>query len=180
MIDPAGYAWDACCLLNLLATDRAEEILRSLGAQSYVVRQVLEAEVLGLRAMPQDDPAQPMTPVDVEPLLASGALQSVDLTGDERATFSLFAAALDDGEARTAALAWRRKLYLVTDDRLSLRAAGDSSIRTLTTPDWVKRWSERATASADDLSDCLRRIQLRASYRPRRAHALYAWWQANS
>jgi hypothetical protein len=178
--DAAGYGWDACCALNLLATRQVEQILGSLGAPSYIVRQVLQGEVLTLRALPEEDPDQPLVAADFSAAIASGALQSVELSAEEQATFMAFATGMNDGEARTAALARHRGLHLVTDDRISLRIAEEHAIPILTTPDWVKWWADASSASSSSLRDCLYRIEVCARYKPRRMHPLYAWWISNS
>lgn len=171
-----GFCWDACCALNLIATRRAADILSALNAPSYIVREVLEAEVLTLRALPEDDLAQPLITADLSPVIASGALQLVTLSAEEQVTFTAFASEMDDGEARSAAVAHHRGICLVTDDRVSLRVADAHAVRTLTTPEWVQRWTVTAKPDTKALHDCLYRIEVCARYRPRRLHPLYAWW----
>jgi hypothetical protein len=180
MTNAPGLIWDACSLLNLGATRRVSEILATFGCSSYVVRQVREGEVLYLRPLPEEDPQGSLVMVDLAPLLEAGALQEVVLTAEEQAMFVAFAAKLDDGEARSAAVAAHRGWWLVTDDRVSLRVAREYSapITTVTTPEWIKHWAEEASVDEKTLAETLRCIQVCASYTPRRVHPLKGWWDA--
>ncbi|MCX6378356.1 MAG: hypothetical protein NT023_02605 [Armatimonadetes bacterium] len=177
-----GLIWDACTLLNLIATKRASEILTALASPSYVVREVREREVLYLRPLPEDDPQGKLIKVDLEPLFSTGVLQEVEMTEEEQRLFVMFASEMDDGEARSTAVAVQRGWRLVTDDKVSLRIAREYSpaIPTLTTPEWVKAWAEKAPAKKETLSETLRRIEACANYTPRRLHSLKAWWEANT
>ncbi len=182
MEDATGLVWDACALLNLVATRYAAQILGVFGCPSFIVRQVREGEVLYLRPLPEEDPQGNLVPVDVTDLLKAGALQEVELIGAEQATFIVFAAEMDDGEAQSAAVAAHRGWWLVTDDRVSLRAAREytPSIPTITTPEWVKRWAEKASVDQKRLAEVLRRIRICSDYYPRRMHPLKDWWDANA
>src|SRR6266568_2788045 len=97
-----GMVWDACTTLNLMATDRAVEILTVFGSPSYIVRQVREGEVFSLRPLPEDDPKGNLAPVDLGPLIYAGVLTEVEMTSAEQATFVTFVAEVDDGEARSS------------------------------------------------------------------------------
>lgn len=178
MISASGLIWDACSLLNLIATQRAIEILTVLGCPSYVVQQVRVGEIQYLRPLPEEDPSGGLIAVDLAPILNSGALQEVILTATEQATFLSFAVEMDDGEAYSAAIAAHRDWWLATDDRVSLRVAREQSppISTITTPDWMRYWAENASPAADLLAEVLRRIQICANYHPRRVHPLRGWW----
>ena len=182
MIGAPGLIWDACDLLNLAATGRASDILSVLGCPSYVVKEVREGEVLSLRKLPTDDQPGELVAADLTPLLTSGALTDVELTEYELALFVHFAAAVDDGEARSLAAAASRNLWLVTDDRPALRTAREHTppILTITTPDWMKYWAETAMVDAEALSDAIRRIQVCANFIPRRIDPLKSWWDANA
>ncbi len=176
-----GMVWDACTTLNLMATDRAPEILVALGTPSYIVKEVREGEVFSLFPLPEDDPKGNPVSVDLTPLLESGILQEVEMTLAEQATFVAFAAEVDDGEARSSAVAVHRGLTLVTDDKVSIRHAQAlvPPLNVLTTIDWVKRWVDTQAVDDATLGAVLRRIEICAHYRPRRNHALKPWWEAH-
>ena len=98
----------------------------------------------------------------------------------EHGEFVHFAALMDDGEARSAAAAHNRGLTIVTGDRVTRRAARDHilAISSLTPPEFMKLWSEGAVANPESLAEAMRRIEICAWYRPRRAHPLTAWWES--
>jgi len=173
-----GLSWDACTLLNLLATRQEVQILTALGCPSYVVTEVWQGEVLSLRPLPEEDPQGNLITADTSGLLHSGHLIEVSMTLDEQRTFVEFASQMDDGEARSAAIAVHRRLHLVTDDRISLREAQAHlpAIPTMTTPDFMKQWADQASVNRQTLAEALRRIEVCATYRPRRLHPLWTWW----
>ena len=177
-----GMVWDACTALNLMATDKAAEILTSFGRPNYIVRQVREGEVFSLRPLPEDDPKGDLVAVDLKPLIKLGILIEVELTIEELAAFVKFAAEMDDGEARTLAVAVHRGLLMVTDDKKSIRLAQilEPPIEVLTTLDWVKSWVDKNGVESATLSAVLRRIEICAHYRPRRSHPLKAWWESRT
>jgi hypothetical protein len=176
----SGLAWDACALLNLAATGRAEDILPVFGCPSYVVRQVRIGGVFYLRSLPEDDPSGALVTVDLTPLLVCGLLVEVELNDAEQESFVALATQLDDGEARTAALAVHRGLCVVTDDRPTLRVLAELSppVPTMTTPEWVKHWADAGAISSVTLSEVLRRIEVGAHFFPRRLHRLKGWWDS--
>src|SRR5436305_9461663 len=111
---------DACCLINLLATGRCEEILRRLPYRFATSRLVATREVLSQR------------------LESMESLALLDLaTEDEVAGFVRFAAELDDGEASVCALAVVGHGTVATDDRKALRVLGRIAphIASLQTPE---------------------------------------------
>ena len=177
-----GLVWDACSLLNLVATRRASDILTVFGCPSYVVKQVREGEVRYLRPLPEEDRQGTLVTVDLAPLFDVGAFQQVELEVAEQALFVDFATAIDDGEARSLAVAVQRGLWLVTDDRACLRLAREypTPVPTITTPDLMKYWSEQASVDTATLTETIRRIQICANYHPRRVHPLNSWWVANA
>jgi hypothetical protein len=177
----AGMVWDACTTLNLMATDRAQEILTAFGSPSCIVKQVREGEVFTLRPLPEDDPKGILVPVDLAPLITAGVLQEVEMTPAEQTTFVAFAAEVDDGEARSSAVAVHRGLTLVTDDKASIRLVQSlaNPVAVMTTLDWIKWWVDEQAVDDATLGAVLRRIEICAHYRPRRNHPLKSWWEAH-
>lgn len=173
--------WDACGVLNLAATDRAPEILASLDRPCWIVGEVLAAEVLFLRPLPEEDPQGTLVPVDLSELIGARLLQEVTLTTDEEEFFVRFAQEVDDGEARTAAIAVSRGLHVATDDRAAIRLLRElpAAPPVVTTPDWLKAWADGEQVGREVLAEVLRRVELRARFRPRRMHPLYGWWNDN-
>lgn len=181
MTPPIDKVWDAVSMLNLVATNRAQEILATLGGQSYIVKEVREGEVIYLRPLLEEDAPGKLISVDLAPLLTSGLMQEVELTQPERVTFISFAARVDDGEARSVALASHRGLCLVTDDKLGIRLAQGLTppVPVLTTLEWIKQWADVAAVSKAVLEDVIRRIDICAHFRPQRNHSLKSWWQSH-
>lgn len=179
MAPEKAAVWDACALLNLLATDCAPGVLASLGCDC-LVEAGLREEVHYLRPLPEDRSSAELVPVRIDDLIAGGALTLTELRHeDELALFVSLAERLGDGEARSLAVASCRGLRLVTDDRAALRTAAglQPSVPCLTTPEWVRLWAERTRQEARALRAVLRRIEVRARYLPPRTHPLRGWWE---
>src|SRR5438552_17812391 len=103
MADPAVplILLDACCLLNLHATRRLEEILTAVQGR-FAVAERVAAETLYTRRGGSGDDADEKDPVDMGSLVALGLLEVLPVeTPDEAASYVGFAAELDDGEAMT-------------------------------------------------------------------------------
>ena len=174
----APFVWDACGLLNLAATQRAEEILAALRSPCYVVSELLQGEVLYLRPLPEEDPQRTKVPVDFTDLLKAGFLKEITLSPEEKVLFTDYAREVDDGEARTAAVAVVRGFQVVTDDRAAvafLRRLG-APPRVITTTEWLKFWADAMEVRPEALADAVRRVEECATYRPRRMDPLLEWW----
>jgi hypothetical protein len=176
----SGLVWDACCVLNLAATNRASDILASFSRPSYVVKEVYRNEVISLRPLPEEDPTGKQVPVDLTPLFSSGLLQEIELTQIERIRFAILSEDINDGEARSAAAALERNLSLVTDDRSAINhlSLNYKNLIIYRTPDWVNRWSSFLNISEDELKDVIRRIRKCARYDAPSDHPLKKWWQS--
>ena len=173
MSDPSSeLCIDADVLMNLLATGRLDAILRANGVTGLVCPRT-EAEALYLNP---PEPGGSREVIDLEPLVAGGALRRADLEGPEVETFVRLAAMVDDGEAQVMAAALHRSLAVATDDRKARRLAGDLGVVVRTTPDLLKAWV--AGVSATEASAALVDIEVRASYRPRRSDPLRDPWDS--
>lgn len=185
MIDPsrdetrseesAEVVQDACCLLNLAATDRLPEILRDLPYR-FIVGPRVRAETLYLK----HEHGRPSDRVDLSLPLADGSLRE-DALGNalDEERFLQFAAVVGNGEAEAAAIAIARGAALATDDHKVRRIVAEShpNIRLVGTLDLVQEWQILRGIPDAEVATALRRIALRASYRPRRTHPLYDWWR---
>ncbi|MFN3651308.1 MAG: hypothetical protein ACK47B_17170 [Armatimonadota bacterium] len=166
---------DACCTLNLAATGRAEEILREL-PQHFTVAPHARGEAQWL-AVPDSEEREL---VDLEPLIYRGVLVEEVLEGSaEEALFLEFGVSLADGEAEAAALAVSRGYTLATDDRRARRVVTERhpATRLSGTLELLREWQLTAQPTGLEVAEALRRIAARATYRPRRADLLYAWWE---
>src|SRR5205823_3752816 len=144
-------------------------------------KEVRRIEATHLGPLPEEDPQGRLVPIDFAPLLQAGLLQDVAMAPSEDATSVEFARLVDDGEARTAAVAVHRSLRMATDDRGALRLLRSlaAPITALTTPEWVSLWATAAGIGQQALGEVLRRIQLCARYHPHHTHPMHQWWFAN-
>jgi predicted nucleic acid-binding protein len=163
---------DACCLINLLATGRAEEVLSVLPYQFATSRLVALEEVLSIAE------AGELTgfPVRVDQL---ENLTLIDVTSDEEtADFVRFSTLLDAGEASLCALAIHRSAVVATDDRKALRALlrEKPQVSTLQTPDLLYEWACCTKPSEREIAEALRAVRSRARFYPRRDTPRFEWW----
>lgn len=166
---------DACCVINLFASGRAEQILQVTAYRCAVAEYVARREALGLAAEGEEVAAR--QPVDLAPLVDAGLLEVRHMTSaDEQREFVRFAVDLDDGEAWTCAFARVHDAAVATDDRKALRLLEREEIPTVQTAELLRGWAERTKAGAAEIRDALARIEARASFRPRRSAPEAEWW----
>ena len=170
---------DACCLINLAATSRAEDLFRSISVPVWVADRVFEGEALYLRRGRGGEDAEDRDPIELESLRDARLLQVVEAETDaELATFVTLAVDLDDGEALTGALAIHREADVATDDRKAIRVltAVDPKLRIWRTSELIKQWAELRGIPHAALRDVLWNVQERARFRPGRGDPLWEWW----
>ncbi len=172
---------DACCLINLYASGKIENILPACGGSFYVSEQV-QRESLSIRQPDEQDPPQlVVSPIDLSEAIAKGFIRACHLEGAaELNSYIEFAAVLDDGEASSLALAKSRGWIVATDDRKAIRVASESGISVITTPELLERWVKANNPTRKEISDTLRRIEQFATFRPRRTSPLHTWWMSFS
>lgn len=180
---------DACCLINLFATGRTEEILEPLPYRVSVARYVLEQEVLeiGAEGGEEGSPAEEGR-VSLHPLLAElverGIMERLDVeTEEEEAELVRFAAELDDGEAHTCALALVRGARVATDDRKAIRVVrsvwrwrGHEMEPVLRTSDLVFSWAQARGIGDAVLVRSVRAVARRASFFPPKDDPHFERW----
>jgi predicted nucleic acid-binding protein len=161
---------DACVLINLLATDRLEEIARHLAYQ-FAIASSVAAETIYLRR-PEDKSREQ---ADLRTHVTSGLIKVLDVETElEQSRYLYYATELDDGEAMSLALAECRRLEIATDDRKARRmvAAEGLSIKLWSTVDILKAWERIGSISPQEVKDTLTKISSRARFRPKGC----AWW----
>ena len=174
---------DACCIINIAATSRMEEIIRSFGMPIAVAAYVREKELLSLaRADPADLEEDP---IDLQPLILRGLIEIVAATDSEEAMSLRLTAdphRLDEGEAISGAIALHRNWAVGTDDRrgtaVLLRLS--PNIPVLSTPELLSHWATQVRPDADQLRAVLNQVQVRACYQPARQHPFGQWWRNHS
>jgi hypothetical protein len=166
----------ACCMINLYAAGEVRDRLSLLCGKWYIPTAVL-TESLYVH-IEQVDGTIHKSPIDLRLLIDDGTLLSCTAApGKERDLYVDLATRIDDGEAMALAIATTRGWTLATDDRKAIRIADELSVAVLTTPDLIKRWSDAATPSADELRETIRLIEVRASFFPATSHPLHNWWR---
>lgn len=174
MIGPP-VAIDASTLLNLLATNEAESVLRSLPVQKFVCS-VAASEVLYLRNAGADHAPEL---VSIDPLVDQGVLTVARPEApEEEALFVQFAARIDDGEAMSLALCVSRGYAFATDDRKARRIAREVAepIQLLATSELLFHWYESNSINSDRIREVLSAVELRARFRPWPDYPLRDWW----
>ena len=169
---------DACCLIDLLTTGRAEAILRAAGFD-WRLPAAVEDEVSEVR---QFDPARPgriqKVSVDLSPLKTTGVLQGCAPANQiELDRFVHYATQFRaDGEAMCIAIAEHRNWAIATDDRKAIRVAERAGLTVVSSPAIVKRWADAMQPDQATLCNVLRNIQVLAQFKPNPAMPEYQWW----
>jgi hypothetical protein len=176
-----GLILDACVLLNLWATQRIVEIIRTLPRPCAVAQYVRDREALWVGRHRQG-PAADYERIDLSELVACDIIEVLALEGEEEmAHFIALASSpgLDDGEAMSGALAHSRGLVVATDDRAALAtfARHHPPISTRSTASLIKHWVECASVDDTTLRTALGDIRERACFEPGVRDPLHGWWR---
>jgi hypothetical protein len=170
---------DACCVINLAASDHMKSILYTFPAQKTISRYVREKEV---RYMCGNDGEH--ISIDLQPLLDNTLLHLVDLESEEEYNTVINLASLSNGkmgngEAISASIAIHRNWTFATDDRdaILLLQQHLPQLHIVTTPDLLKYWTSVAHPSDNVVREILEKIQRKARYKPYVDHHLEQWWQ---
>lgn len=176
MPQPTLTLFDACAVVNLYATRWMEQILTTVGGP-VAIADVVEQEAQFVYRGGSGDDAREREPVNLQPLIASGALTVISTTDeDELLTFIDLTQEVGGGEAMTAAVAIHRGGGVVTDDRKARRVFAGRGLPLRPTLDLVKAWTELHAVPADVVRVALTDLRQRGNYEPSRAHPLRAWW----
>jgi len=169
---------DACCLIDLMASGCAEEILRSIGFDWYLP-QAVQDEIKYLRQHDPDNPGQTITvEADLTPLISAGVLVPCGPENQaELDRFTQYAVHFrSDGEAMCLALAESRGWIVATDDRKAIRIGQQAGQTVISCPQLVKTWADQTNPDESALLNVLREIQILAQFRPNPSMPEYQWW----
>lgn len=173
---------DACFLLNLVATRRAQEIVRAL-AISLIVCPNVRGEALFLVGAPDpDDPeAKPQKePVDLTPFEALGMLRVEPLLPDWADIRVRWAPHLRDNDAASVVLAEAMNLPLATDDgkvrRVVKRLRPEMSL--LSTLQVLRKATTALELDVDATSALLHDLRVRGNFAPPRTDPDRSWYEA--
>jgi hypothetical protein len=176
---PTALVADACFLLNLLATERDAEIVRSLGLRLLSTPQA-GAEVRYL-AGPRDERGRPTRiPTDVRALVERGDLELVAVPGEAADVFVLCATQLRrDADSTSLALAAHGRLPLATDDR-RIREVARAQFPTLelhTTLGVLRRFVEAARLTEAEAGHLAVAVATGGNFLPPRDDPDAAWYR---
>jgi predicted nucleic acid-binding protein len=167
---------DACVLINILASGRAEEILAQTNHR-FGICTVVSAESIYLRAADSNAPPEE---VKLDQFLKSRSLTVYGLVNDlDKTRYVDYAAELDDGEAMSLALTVTRGFSLATDDRKARRVFLDEvkdPTRLLSTTQILRNWSKVANLRAGEIKNVLLAVSRRGRFSPRSDDPDFSWW----
>jgi hypothetical protein len=178
---PAPAVIDACCLIDLLVSGLAEEILRA-NVFTWHLPIAVKDEVSYIRRY---DPSQPGVlindPAELSPHLTSGLLTSCQPDDpQEEARFVHYAAQFrSDGEAMCLAMAESRGWTVATDDRKAIRFAAGAGLSVISCSQLVKAWADARRPDPAVLVQVLTDIETLAQFRPNPSMPESAWWFGN-
>lgn len=179
----AGILLDACIVINLFASNHMDAILESIPRPVAIAAFVHEKEVLNIYTGPDRDVTAAKEAINLQPLIDRGMLQIVSHESQQEATeaLKLSVAAIDTGEAMSAAIAAHRSWSLATDDKMAISffMRNVPDLHLLSTPELIKHWIDTARPGLAVIADALANIRKRARYAPHRDHALYQWWKTH-
>ncbi|HEX6904718.1 MAG TPA: hypothetical protein VF789_33735 [Thermoanaerobaculia bacterium] len=170
---------DACCLINLLASGRTEEIFRVLPYQFATSRLIATEEILAIAQI--DAEGVPIGREVIVPSVLEGLenLSLLDLvTTQEMEDFLLLAKELGRGESSILALALSHRGVVATDDRKALKVLARRAphVSTMQTPELLYEWAQLSQAQDDVIREVLQRIRFRGRFHPNRDAPRFDWW----
>jgi predicted nucleic acid-binding protein len=170
---------DACCLLNLYASGRFQEIAETF-SQLTIADYVVQKEALFIRKQNVNLETDDKEKVELEPFISSGLIRVISIKSkDENETYIDLASELDDGEAITISLAIHNHYAIATDDRKALRVISNlSSITPISTLELVKKWSDTKKIDDAEIKHVLLNMLFCASYQPSERGPLHNWWKS--
>jgi hypothetical protein len=174
---------DACCVINLYASGVMGQIIESNPLKFAITSYVKEKEVLTIFDGLTKDLLPLTRRINLDTFIKSGSLIMVSPKNDEEIrTIIDLAYRLDDGEARTGAIAIHRNWAIGTDDKKAATHIQSYSPKTpiISTLELVKHWVDETSPSPSTISSILRNIRVKARYEPYLGHSLYGWWNRYS
>ncbi len=171
-------AIDARCIIDLLATNVAEAILRA-NRLTWHLPSAVQREVKYCR---QHDSTQPgkflIAPADLSGMVSSGALAVCDPVNQQELDRFIHYAAIfrSDGEAMCLAIAEDRKWVVATDDRKAIRVAQQAGMTVVSCPELLQTWADATGPDQGTLHKILQDIQVLAQFKPNPTMPGYQWW----
>jgi predicted nucleic acid-binding protein len=174
---PALLLQDTSVLINLLATDRFDEIASTTQWQFAICKAV------------QDETKSIWNPetnqrevISLLPFINRGLLLLLDLDSAEELEAHIQLCSLPglgEGEAMCIALARSRQIEFATDDRKAARVylSDHPVLMPVSTPEILLNWQKCATMAEADMGRLITRIEVRAKFTLSPNHPHFVWWQ---
>ncbi len=175
---PPPAVIDACCLIDLLVSGRADEILQAAG-YSWHSPSAVQGEVQYVR---RRDPTQPgqviKVPADLSGLVGPGMLTVCNPADQKELDRFIHYAAMfrSDGEAMCLALAEARGWVFASDDRRAIHVARQAGLAVVSCPQLIKMFVDTSTPSQPAVIQLLTDIQLLAQFMPNSSMPEFQWW----
>ena len=169
---------DACCLIDLLASGHAEEILLACDHEWHLPVAVQGEGQFVRQLDPGDQNKIIQVPVDLNPLFTAGVLTLCQSENQaESYLFTQYATQFrSDGEAICLALAESRGWIIATDDRKAIRIAQQVGLTVFSCPELVKSWADADHLDQATRAKTLKDIELLAQFRPNPTMPEHHWW----
>ena len=170
---------DACCVINLYATDRMNEILRVAPVQFAVASYVQKREALWVYNGKDTNGSILKQPIDLQRLVEDGLLEIVEPDIEVLSEQMVILASNDipNGEMITGAIAYQRNWAIGTDDA----SASKKFVRLIphlqivSTLDLIKHWAIAGEVAQDDIRSVLQKMRSRAKFSVKDGHPHYEW-----
>lgn len=180
-----GIILDACCVINLYASEYMKNILESISKQVAVAAYVRDAEAKRIYGGPVEDLTRETEAINLQPFIDDKLLQVVSLENEAEENMVVnfsSAARLGSGETISAAIAVLRQWSLGTDDKLAISffIRKVPQLHLISTLDILKHWVDTTGPELTVIGRVLENIQNRASYEPHDKHHLYRWWKQHN
>ncbi|MEZ4885346.1 MAG: hypothetical protein R3E32_11510 [Chitinophagales bacterium] len=167
---------DACCIINILASGRIEDIISNLPVDIFISETVKRDEILNIEHLEELNPPNKKF-MDV---LGNNTLKVVNFKNDiEMGRFIFYVMEIgDDGEAASLAIAEERNFILATDDKNAIKIANRyaKNVPIISTLELIKTWSEIQRPTKNCLQNMLKNIKEYGKYFPGDKHPLKQWW----
>jgi len=166
---------DACCLINICASESLSEILGA-NPDRWHVCSAVAAETLYIDAMGEGDQRRRVR-VDLEPWFEDGTLVRCAPEGDqELSLYVRYATIVDDGEAMCLAIAESRRWVFASDERKGRRIAVAAGLSMYCTPQRIRGWADASGAKQSVVTKVVKKITTLARYRPSADLPDADWW----
>ncbi len=175
---------DACVLLNLLATERLEEIAEANNATLWVPAIILKREVKYLHALENGQRGERVA-LDLTEEIERGVIVPIEHPSDEEVLTSFeirHGAGIGPGEAIAIATAVHRGGVVGTDDRRAITVMLERvpGVECWGTGKFIRTWCDLSKMQPAEVRQVLHTIYIRSRFKPASDDQDALWWKENS